>query len=391
MMDWYFESGTDDLVVPRDRGLSDRLPSPDSWSAWGIGAAESFPTPNKFIVFDPKFTREVSSFNGASLCNQMEMEDSTHDKYQSSSSSECGRFSDESCRQTILSSNRPDYQLEDLAGLEQMDDIFLSSMLDDLPGAENPNESFCFSPESPCDMMESNNLPRDMTLDSQSFTSSVHSVGSSRYLKTHAFSPSVGLEKGDITASEFNACDSDQNDFPQMKALPIKVLVPSGHNSMNGPIGEDKSLEESVLQELKMVMTQLTEKTRIGLRDSLYRLAKNSKQQHCTTQSPDEDLEMESPPSWTAQAEETVRSGTKMVTESETNTIDRAMANLMFNRLDFNVQDLPLAASSNVKHKMIGSTEPPDCKLYESQVHHSDSCFAPPKDAEVPILGQQDP
>lgn len=124
-MDWYFGSGTDDLVVPRDQGLSDRLPSPDSWSTWGIGAPESFPSPNKFIVFDPKFTREVSSFNGVSLCDQMEMEDSTHDKYQSSSSSVCGGLSDESCRRTILSSNRPDYQLEDVAGLEQMDDIFL--------------------------------------------------------------------------------------------------------------------------------------------------------------------------------------------------------------------------------------------------------------------------
>lgn len=66
-------------------------------------------------------------------------------------------------------------------------------------------------------MMESDNLPSDMTLDSQSFTSSVHSVGSSRYLQTHAFSPSVGFEKGDITASESNACDSERNDCPQMK------------------------------------------------------------------------------------------------------------------------------------------------------------------------------
>lgn len=85
------------------------------------------------------------------------------------------------------------------------------------------------------------------------------------------------------------------------------------------------------------------------------------------------------------------RSGTKKGTELETNTIDRATANLMFNKLDFNVQDHPLATSTNAKHTMFGSMGPPDCKLYESQVHRSNSSLAPPKDAEVPILGEQDP
>lgn len=124
-MDWYFGSGTDDLVVPKDRGLSDRLPSPDSWSTWGICAPESFPSPNKCTDFDHKFTREDSRFNGIGFCDQVEMEDSSHDKYQSSSSSVSGGLSDESHQRTIFSCNRPDYQLDDLAGLDQMDDIFL--------------------------------------------------------------------------------------------------------------------------------------------------------------------------------------------------------------------------------------------------------------------------
>ncbi|XP_048325631.1 protein LNK4 isoform X2 [Ziziphus jujuba] len=315
-MDWYFGSGTDDLVVPKDRGLSDRLPSPDSWSTWGICPPESFPSPNKCIDFDHKFTREDTSFNGIGLCDQVEMEDSTHDKYQSSSSSGCGGLSDESRQRNIFSCNRPDYQLDDLAGLDQMDDIFLNSLLEDLPGAENPNESF-YSPESPCDMMECDDLEKEMNLDSQSFTSSVHSAGSSRYLKTHAFSPSVGLEKEDPNASEINATNSNRKDCPQMKALPKKVLVPSGQNSMNGHINGDKSVEESVLQELKTVMTQLTETTRICVRDSLYRLAKSSKQQHSTAHSQDEDLKTEIPSSWTAHAETTRLSPRFCISKSE--------------------------------------------------------------------------
>lgn len=90
-------------------------------------------------------------------------------------------------------------------------------MLEDLPEAENPNESFYFSPESPSDMMQSDNLPREMTVDTQSFTSNVHSARSSRYLKTHAFSPSLGVEERDISGSEFNACDSERKGCPQTK------------------------------------------------------------------------------------------------------------------------------------------------------------------------------
>lgn len=83
------------------------------------------------------------------------------------------------------------------------------------------------------------------------------------------------------------------------------------------------------------------------------------------------------------------RSGTKKTKESETNTIDRAIANLMFNKLDFPVQDLSLTASSSSDNKIMGSMEPLDCKPYKSQVHHSNSHLAQPKDAEVPVLGRQ--
>lgn len=74
------------------------------------------------------------------------------------------------------------------------------------------------------------------------------------------------------------------------------------------------------------------------------------------------------------------RSGSKKVKESETNTIDRAIANLMFNKLDFNVQDLPLAALSSSENKITRSMELPDCKPYKSHL------AAPPKDAEVPVM-----
>ena len=124
-MDWYSGSGIDDLIVPKDGGLSDRLPSPDSWSKWGIGATESFPPHNKCgSAYHQNFYTE-DCFR--SLYDDVEMEDFVLDKCQSSTSSACGGSSDDSVQRTILSNNQPDYQLE-LGGSRQMDDIFLYSV-----------------------------------------------------------------------------------------------------------------------------------------------------------------------------------------------------------------------------------------------------------------------
>ena len=123
-MEWCFGNGVDDLIVPKDGELSDRLPSPDSWSKWGVCAFESFPSHYKDGAFGQKFTTDEPSFNGTSLCDEVEMEDSVYDKYQSSTSSACGELSDDTFQRTGLSSNRSIYQLG-LAGSGHIDDIFL--------------------------------------------------------------------------------------------------------------------------------------------------------------------------------------------------------------------------------------------------------------------------
>lgn len=121
-MDWYYGSGIDDLVVPN--GGSDRLPSPDSWSKWGISASECFQSPNKYFSIYPQFNKELN-FSGKGLFDEVEMETSVNDRDLSSSSSVCEGLSDDSLQKTSLSYNRAYNQLEDLAGLQQMDDIFL--------------------------------------------------------------------------------------------------------------------------------------------------------------------------------------------------------------------------------------------------------------------------
>lgn len=64
----------------------------------------------------------------------------------------------------------------------------------------------------------------------------------------------------------------------------------------------------------------------------------------------------------------------------------------MFNKTDFNAQDLPGAASSNSKEEIGGVTESSsDYQSYQSQTHHSNDHQIILDDAEVPILGQMYP
>lgn len=122
-MDWYFGSGIDDFVVPKDQELSDRLPSPESWSKWGISGPESFEFPSKCFVNDANLTQ--ADFSCEMLCNEVEMESSTIDKDQSTGSSVHGGMTEESFHQTTHSHDPQDYQLDGLASIEQMDELFL--------------------------------------------------------------------------------------------------------------------------------------------------------------------------------------------------------------------------------------------------------------------------
>jgi hypothetical protein len=92
------------------------------------------------------------------------------------------------------------------------------SLLEDLPRNEDVHKSFGFTPESQSLLLSANCLSMDMTFDSLSNSSDKHGKGSSKYLKTHAFSPSVGWEKGEVDDSSFIPCNSEQRDF-----LPVKV------------------------------------------------------------------------------------------------------------------------------------------------------------------------
>lgn len=121
-MEWYPRSGMDDLVVPKDQDLLDRLPlSPEIWFS-----PESSLSPIKFSNADMNKTEEEFDFNG--FYNEVEVDISVQDKDHDSGSSVCGGLLEESLQRTSLPYSQPDYELDPLTGIEQLDDIYLYSV-----------------------------------------------------------------------------------------------------------------------------------------------------------------------------------------------------------------------------------------------------------------------
>ncbi|XP_015581370.1 protein LNK3 [Ricinus communis] len=373
-MDWYFVSSDE---------LSDRFPSPESWAEWGISEPESFNFPNKVSAVDASLTQEELNFNGENLCSEVEMESSTYDKDQTSSTSTGGEFSAEFLHRTALSCDQLAYQLDGLAQFDQMDDLFLSSLIEDLPRTENVQDSFCFEPELENDMVHGDSILTDMNLDTPSISSDTQSVGSSKYLKIHAFSPSMEKEK--ISGLQFVPCNSEEKHCRLITAPHVEVLVPSEHDSIKENVDEETSLEESVLQEMEMVMSQLTDKTRICFRDALYRLAKNSRQ-NVVTKNQNGNLQL-AISQWTDQ-DCKIRPREKKTMELETNTIDRAIANLMFNKMDINVHDYSVQRSTTSNQEILKTTRPRNYSVNEPQIHGLPCYSNYSRDAEGLILCQ---
>ncbi|CAL5196391.1 unnamed protein product [Lathyrus oleraceus] len=284
-MDWYYGCGTNDFVVPGDQDLLATHPSPENWSKWGINAPEGYNSPKNFMSMDSNTTDAEFNFDGESFSNRVKFESSSYDKAQSSSSSVCEGLTDQSFQQSSVSHHhrrQTNYQLQELSSsFEQTDDIFLDSILEDFPCAENLNKSFYFYPENQC-----SNSPG-------------------------------GLQR-DMAASEFLSYNSNSDDCLNIETL--QILDHSEQFNGDESMHTHSSIEESTLQNLEAIISQFNDKTRISFRDALYRLARDTKQQHAVDDL-DGDISMQ----------EALRSDDKQPMESETNSVDRAVANLMFN------------------------------------------------------------
>ncbi|KAK4793710.1 hypothetical protein SAY86_024145 [Trapa natans] len=204
-----------------------------------------------------------------------------------------------------------DFDLYDLRGAAQEDNLFLNSS-QDLSGKEELHGPFCSCPDCPYEL----NLAENSWLDSavsQSFISRNNCMDGSNFCESDRFTASMEWDKV-TTAPQSVSCNNTQEMISASMVSPLHIQFPSQQTEM--------SPEESTLQELSTVMGKFTKKTRICLRDSLYRLAESAKQQQFDHN-------------------RTLRSEGGKV-ETETNIIDRTVANIMYNRKDCSVGTLDL-------------------------------------------------
>lgn len=283
-MDRYSRRNGEDLVVPSYQETSDSYPSSDMWGGWSMNSQKAAEKCFDFDVINNGFSGGLYS----QMDMEMEMEMGTSGEVkQEEEDEESKRFKSDGCFYNSTSS------LHDFDGIQQMDDMFLSSILEDVPGNGNLH---CFK-------VSDNNSPGG--------SSSV------AYLDT--------LDGREVPMYQYNweAC----NDMPLMEGEePMKISDLCEEKNL-----EEPSTEEVVLQDLQRASEKLTDVTRKCFRDTFYRLAKNSQ------------LKCESGNINTEEfLQDTTFSGNiNKKTESETNSIDRAVANLTFNNMESNMRNIP--------------------------------------------------
>lgn len=292
-MEWYFSNAVEDLVVPKDYEQQEMITSPESWSQMGMNGFGGSSFPKKNFNSNVNMTREELSFNGGkNFYTSINMADSNNEVSKSNNSSMSQELY--SNGGSLLWNDQADFQqfTEEEARINHMDDIFFSSLLE-----EDPTQD---STESRGNAYLDNNASifEGEMVNSLNIGSRGQSIGSSKYLKTHAFSPSTDW----VNREASTTCQMPKN------------------------TSDENTMEESVLNDLERVTAQFTDKTRICFRDALYRLAESSKQSLSSCQDGE---------SMMTSNDDTIMAGETEDSESKTNVIDRAVANLMFHKFEF--------------------------------------------------------
>ncbi|KAH0927409.1 hypothetical protein HID58_019665 [Brassica napus] len=269
-MDCYSGMKFEELAVPnyQESSSSETYRSDGMWGGWSMNSPEAAETCFNYDAFSGE----------GSLYSQMGMRTSEEEEETKRSKAFYGASS-----------------LHDFEGIEQMDDIFLSSILEDVPGNDG---------------------------DVHRASSSYNSVGSSSLY-------------GGNEVHMFHC-----HEMPMKEEAPFTISDLSEENMLDSQYGDELSSEELVLQDLQRASGKLTDETRKCFRDTFYRLARNSQEKFDSVSTNTEEFYM--PASRYAYGDSTRMSREEEI-ESGTNSIDRAVANLTYNKMDSNISNFPLS------------------------------------------------
>ncbi|CAN6887329.1 hypothetical protein Bca4012_074469 [Brassica carinata] len=269
-MDCYSGMKFEELAVPnyQESSSSETYRSDGMWGGWSMNSPEAAETCFNYDGFSGE----------GSLYSQMGMRTSEEEEESKRSKAFYGASS-----------------LHDFEGIEHMDDIFLSSILEDVPGNDG---------------------------DVHQASSSYNSVGSSSLY-------------GGNEVHMFHC-----HDMPLKEEAPFTISDLSEENMLNPQYGDELSSEELVLHDLQRASEKLTDDTRKCFRDTFYRLARNSQEKFDSVSTNSEELYMQA--SRYAYGD-SARMSREEEIESETNSIDRAVANLTYNKMESNISSFPLS------------------------------------------------
>ncbi|KAK4379137.1 hypothetical protein RND71_000999 [Anisodus tanguticus] len=325
-MEWFSRVDDGDLVVPK--GLDGFSPSSDSWSQY----CDTTPFGN----FRSEIKRNnIRSYVGAEDCkvnenglsNDMKHSGISEEPFDNAASQDSYYDMDQ---WSSYPPDQLDFHLDNMTSIDQLDDVFLSSLLEDGPtGMDVCDKSSDLSTDSRCSMLlDDDDQARDEHSNIEHMTSN-SCAGTTKYFSAHAFTSPVDWESPEVN-----------NSYLLKKAPHAEVAVKLEHDRRDNRVSDEEiSMEESVLQHLENLTSQLTDETRICFRDSLNRLADNSKHDACQSRNavPDQD---------------SVRFSEEETTESRTNVIDRTVANLLFSNVEFGVSEgssLDFTEATNVR------------------------------------------
>ncbi|CAN8269421.1 unnamed protein product [Cochlearia groenlandica] len=279
-MDCYTGRNFQELVVPnyQESSSSETYPSSNMWcGSWTMNTHE--PTEKCFDYNNITFNGDGILYNQIGL-RKSEEEEEEEDEESKSSKAFYGASS-----------------LHDFQGIEHMDDIFLSSIL------EGNDED-------------------------------VHRASSSNN--------SVGLGSSSMYGgSEVHMFHC--HDMPLKEEAPFTISDMCEENMLDSShYCIDLSSEELVLQDLQSASEKLTDETRKCFRDTFYRLARSSIEKLSGSVSANNSEESHMQTSRYDYCDGNMLSREEEEIESETNSIDRAVANLTFNKMESNISNFPL-------------------------------------------------
>ncbi|XP_051123422.1 protein LNK3 [Andrographis paniculata] len=282
-MEWHFGNNFGDFAVPKDEEIFNWFPSPNSWLTRGKKVG-NFDYPENLTV------SEIEEFLHAGSAFSREVEQLTAPNV------------DQDSRHAFLEWNaspheHSDPQLSDIALInEEADDIFFRSLFEDPAEIDGDESSSKFTWDSSKDNVISVNLS-----------------GEWNHIQDSANPESCGPPPEKFEEPESGTHMAEE------------------HSNEHEDRFEDISMEESVLLELQRSTLQLTKKTRLCFRDSLYRLAENSRQN--TKQNRNGKVATKNCKPHSKGSFSRLRQQSKLQ-EPGTNAVDRTVATLLFNILE---------------------------------------------------------